>query len=81
MTTREEELRTFVGQTLGRDPVALGDGDDLVHDLGLDSMTSLRLLAAVETRFGVWFPDEHLSDLRSLKVILRVIEEQKGRLS
>ena len=79
--TRERELRKFVGQTLQRDPATLNTSDDLVRDLGLDSMTSLRVLAAVETRFGVRFPDDHLSDLRSLEKILNVIEDQSGRSS
>ena len=73
----EKELRALVQETLKRDATVLQLGDDLVRDLGLDSMTGLRLLAVVETRFGVRFPDDRLSELRSLEKILRAIDQQK----
>jgi acyl carrier protein len=46
---------------------SIGLDDDLVRVLGLDSLAALRLLATVEKRFGVRFPDERLAEFRTLR--------------
>jgi acyl carrier protein len=70
----EAELRAVVAEVSNRDVSKLDLGDDLVEALDLDSLAGLRLLAAVEQRFGVRFPDDQLSDLRTFRRLLDALE-------
>ncbi len=70
----EEGLRALLSDLSGKDTSRLGRDDDLVRELGLDSLAGLRLLAAVEKRFDVCFPDERLGEFRTLGQLLGVIE-------
>ncbi len=74
--SREKDLRTLLAEMSGQDTSRVGPDDDLVHKLGLDSLARLRLLAAVEKRFGVRFPDDHLGEIRTLKQLLELIESK-----
>ena len=63
----EQRLRAVLGEVSRRDLSGTGLDDDLVRELGLDSLAELRLLAAVEKRFGVRFTDERLAEFRTLR--------------
>jgi acyl carrier protein len=63
----EQRLRAILGE-MSHQNLARTDPDaDLVRELGLDSLGALRLLAVVEKRFGVRFPDERLAAFRTLR--------------
>ncbi len=70
---REDEiaLRALLGDVLGHDLSAIGLDEDLPSAFGLDSLDALRLLAAAEKRYGFRFPDDQLSDVRTLRQILQ----------
>lgn len=74
----EQQLRTLLSEASRKDMSGAGLDDDLVAVLGLDSLTSLRLLATVEKRLGVRFPDEQLSNLRTLRRLLAFISSAPG---
>jgi acyl carrier protein len=63
----QPRLRAVLGEVSRQDLTAVGPDDDLVLRLGLDSLAALRLLAAVEKRFGVRFPDGRLGEFRTLR--------------
>jgi acyl carrier protein len=69
----EQALRALLTEVSHKDLSATGLDDDLVRELGLDSLAALRLLAAVEKRFGVRFPDDRLSEFRTLRRVLEVV--------
>ena len=72
------ELRTILAGVTKQDVSDIGVDDDLVAQLGLDSLAGLRVLAAVEKRFGVRFPDDRLSEYRTLRQLLDVIETKES---
>ncbi len=74
--SREKDLRTLLSEVTGQDTWRVGSDDDLEHELGLDSLARLRLLAAAEKRFGVRFPDDRLGEIRTLKQRRDLIESQ-----
>jgi acyl carrier protein len=76
LMTDERELRILIARTTGKD-VALGGDDDIVRELGLDSLGVLALLAAVERRFDTCFPDDQLGEIRTLNQILRQIRSRE----
>jgi acyl carrier protein len=75
MPELEAELRDLLAKTAKTNLAGVGLDDDLVVALGLDSLAALRMLAAVEKRFNVRFPDERLSEFRTLRAILAAISE------
>ena len=73
----EASVRKIVAEVARREVAALGDDDDLVEKLGLDSLQGLQMLAAVEKRFDVRFPDERLVDLRTIRRLTDAIHAAK----
>jgi acyl carrier protein len=77
---REGELRCLLAEVTRKEISSAATGDDLVRELGLDSLTGLEVLAAVEKRFGVRFPDDRLDEFRSIADLMEVIAgEECGR--
>ena len=74
---REEELRAVLTEMSRRDVSGIGIEDDLVRTFGLDSLAGLALLAAVEKRFDVRFPDDRLGEFRTLRQLLDVIAKRE----
>ncbi len=72
--SREKDLRTLLAEVSGPDAWRVGSDDDLMSELGLDSLAGLRLLAAVEKRFGIRFPDDRLGEIRTVRQLLDLIE-------
>jgi acyl carrier protein len=70
----EAELRSLLADVCARDVSEIKLDDDLVSELGLDSLAGLRVLAAVEKRFDVQFPDHRLGEFRTMKQLLEIIE-------
>ena len=69
----ERRLRAVLGEVSRRDLSGTGLDDDLVRELGLDSLAALRMLAAVEKHFDVRFPDDKLAEFRTLRQLRDVI--------
>ena len=62
-----------------KDVSKLSPGEDLVESLGIDSLAGLRVLAAVEKRLDLRFPDERLSEFRTMDSVLSFMEGQIGK--
>ncbi|MFQ5504779.1 MAG: acyl carrier protein [Planctomycetota bacterium] len=63
----ESDVRSVVSEVTGRDVSALGLDEDLVAKTGCDSVTALHVLAVLEDRLDLLFPDEHLELPRTLR--------------
>ena len=74
-----EELRVLLAEVVGKDVADIQPEDDLVENLGIDSLTGLRFLAVIEKKYGLRFPDHHLAEIRTLaKVRDYIIAEREG---
>ncbi|MCP4258743.1 MAG: acyl carrier protein [Planctomycetes bacterium] len=73
----EEALRDLLATISTTDVSSLGLDEDLVRELGLDSLAGLRLLAAVEKRFDVHFPDDRLGEFRTMRQLLDIIASKE----
>jgi len=71
----ESDLRELLSEMSGKDAWAVEADADLVRELGLDSLAGLRMLARIESHFDMRFPDERLSEIRTVRQILAVIEK------
>jgi acyl carrier protein len=70
----EIELRALLAEISKRDTQSLSLDDDLMVGLDIDSLAALRILAAVEKRYGLRFADDQLSELRTLRRLLEGVE-------
>lgn len=81
MTTLASSVETVVRDVIGRvartEASALGSDDDLVEQLGVDSLQGLQILARVEQRCGVRLPDEELIGLRTVARIVDAVERAR----
>lgn len=69
----EQELRLLLHELVGRELDGLEPDTDLVDALDLDSLAALRMLAAIEKRLNVRFPDDRLSTLRTTRQLVNAI--------
>jgi acyl carrier protein len=74
----ETKLRNHLSGLCRRDLAGIDLDADLIEHLGLDSLGGLRLLAAVEKRFQVRFPDQRLEEFRTLRRLLEFIDKPSG---
>jgi long-subunit acyl-CoA synthetase (AMP-forming) len=73
----EAELRALIEEATGEDLARFRAEDDLMAELVIDSLAALRVLALVEHRFGVRFPDDRLGDFGSLRGLMDLIERER----
>lgn len=80
MSDTEQELRVLLAETYRRSTAEIGLDEDLITVFRLDSLASLAMLAIIEKRFDVSFPDDQLGKYRTLAKILDwiAIEEELG---
>jgi acyl carrier protein len=63
--SRVDEVRGAVAAHLGVPPESLDPAARLAADLGVDSLTGLELVAALEDRFRLRITDDELGGLRT----------------
>ena len=71
----ETEIRQVIAQTLLLDADSLSDTTDLRSELGIDSMRSLEVIAALEDRWGVMFAEERFGELVTVRGISAILRE------
>jgi len=71
---RETSLRRHLQRIMKRDVSDLGLDDDLQEALGIDSLSTLEVLASVEDEYDVTFDENDLSRFRTLRLILDALD-------
>ena len=75
MTIKEEVLQGL------KDKLALSsiDENSRLQDLGIDSLDVVEYLLEIEERYGVEFPPEEMSDLKTINDLVVLIETKSGK--
>jgi acyl carrier protein len=73
-TWTEVRLRAIIAHVARVSPESFGPNDNLRTTLSLDSLSTLRIAAAVEREFDVTIPDDKLHELSTLSAIVRTLE-------
>ena len=71
----EKELRVLIAEIIEieEDKITLQAG--FVEDLGMDSMMALEILAAIEKKYKLRIPEEHLTKITNLKQVVETTKE------
>ncbi len=74
----ETRLRETISELTGKDVMSIDATEDLVNYLALDSIGGLRIVAGIEKKMGVTFPDSVLGKLHTIEGIVQTIEKEQG---
>ena len=74
----ESEIRAIVAEIIEVEPEELTLEAKFVEDLGMDSMQALEIMAAVEKKYKVQFPEDYLGKIANLSSLLVVAEKIIG---
>ena len=77
-TDLELKLRDAITEICRKDLSGVTRDTDLVMALGLDSLAGLRMLATLEDRFQVRFPDQRLGEFRTLQQLMDFLVDHTG---
>ena len=71
------EIKTVFSSVAGVDPAAVAPEKSLAGDLGVDSMTMLEAVVALEDRFGVLIPDDAWATFTSVGELAAHLERAR----
>ena len=76
MQDREKTIREVIEivAEIADLPVEEVGPDATLEELGIDSLNGLRIVAAVEKRFGVNIPDEEIGKIRTMPQIFALVD-------
>jgi len=74
---RSTEVVAIVARIAELDPERVSTQARL-EDLGLDSLDGLRIVAAVEKRFGIVIDEADITSIRTMPDIIRLVERHSG---
>ncbi len=69
----ETEIRKVVEATIEKNINALSLDDNVLQKMGLDSMTALEIMAAMEERFKIRIQEQDLPKITSLRSVMEVL--------
>ena len=70
----EEKLKKIVANQLGRDVGELNIGDELINDLGGDSLDAVEITLSIEEEFSIKIHDEEYVNLKTLQEYANLIK-------
>ena len=68
------EVRKMIAEIAETDEAKITGDAKLVEDLGLDSMLSLEVLAAVEKKYKIQIPEDKMADMNSLNNVTAIVK-------
>jgi len=76
-----QEVKEMLAKLTGLDATDIGDNDDLINDLGIDSLKVIEIATQVERTYKVTVKDSDLMKLRKVNdavAYLKELLEKKG---
>lgn len=75
----EQEVKELLSKLTGLEPAEIGDDDDLVKDLGIDSLKIIEIATNIERTYQVTVKDSQLMSLRTVKDAANLLRELLGK--
>lgn len=79
MCETEKIVRDELAKILGKDTDQISSDANLIEEVGLDSLNVLEIFGMVEEKFNVVVDPEKISELKTIKDIVNIIEENKKK--
>ena len=77
MNEIEKAVREELGKIIKADIDAISSDDNIAEAAKLDSLSILELLGMLEERFEVVIPPDKVSEMKTIKDIVKIIENCK----
>ena len=71
----EQEVKELLSQLTGLDASEIGDTDDLIEDLGIDSLKVIEIATQLERTYKVTVKDSELAKLRKVNEAVEFLRE------
>lgn len=71
----KKDLKDIVAEIVEVEPEEVGMDTDFVEDLGMDSMQALEIMAAIEKKYCIEIPEEHLGKIMNLSGLMKIAKE------
>jgi acyl carrier protein len=78
MPDTEGRLRSLVSKILKVDPASIGPKSHFVRDLGMESVQSIELIAAIEEEFDIEIDEGEVGDVLTFEKSLGYVKKMLG---
>lgn len=68
------DIGSILEQVLGR-PVRIADQTDIVQDLGMDSLTVMNFVMAIEDYYDISIPLERIAQIQTVGDLIQAVED------
>lgn len=75
----EQEIKEMLSRLTGLDVSEIGDTDDLINDLGIDSLKVIEIATQIERTYKVTVKDSELAKLRKVNEAVEFLKELLAR--
>jgi acyl carrier protein len=75
-----DRIKEIISKVAGIDEKRIGDGDSLVDDLRLDSLSMLEVGVDVDLAFALNLPDESYREVSSVPSMVELVEQRLSQL-
>ncbi len=75
-TELQQQVREIVSKTIDKNIGTIGNNDNLIIKMGLDSMSALEIMAAVEQAFKIRIHEKDLPKIASIESIVDILESK-----
>ena len=72
-----EKIQSLIAEQLYLDKEQITEDSKFVDDLGADSLDIVQMLISMEKEFGVSFDDEEITEIKTVKDAIALIEKKK----
>ena len=73
-----EEICKILGEQLGIAPDGIRPEQEVVKDLGADSLDVVELMMALEDEHGITLPEEDIEKIKTVQDIVDIMNKLKG---
>ena len=73
-----EEVCKILGEQLGIAPETIRPEQEVVKDLGADSLDVVELMMALEDEHGITLPEEEIEKVKTVQDIVDIMNKLKG---
>ena len=78
MNETERIVREELSKITGKDLTQISKDDNLVEQVGLDSLSILEVFGMMEEKFNIILEPEKISELKTIADIVNLIEDNKN---